>query len=133
GAWNRAMTDRCLAKLREYGFTTASGLPVVSYHGFKNGVPQFDFSRADAQMKLFRAHGFTMPVITYCAFHGLNTYNKDDAAMKAAGFTDYSKFIHAIFSAVQKHAEEANWLPVYWNIGDEPLGEDVIRSTANAE
>ena len=40
--------------------------------------------------------------------------------MKAAGFTDYSPFIKAVFGAVQQHADEQHWLPVYWNLGDEP-------------
>jgi hypothetical protein len=133
GPWNRAMAAKSLKKLREYGFTTASGLPVLSYSGFKDGAPQIDFSRSDAQMRLFKEHGFTMPVVTYCPFDGLNLYYRDEDAMRAAGFSDYSKFIRAVFGAVQRHAEEARWLPVYWNIGDEPAGEDVPRSTQNAE
>jgi hypothetical protein len=130
--WNRATAVKSLRKLREYGFTTASGLPIVSYHGFKDGAPRLDFSRGDAQMKLFKENGFRMPVITYCPFPGLNTYHRDEEAMRAAGFTDYSQFLKAVFGAVQKHADEAGWLPVYWNIGDEPAGEDVLRSAANA-
>ncbi len=132
-AWNRALTVKSLKKLRESGFTTASGLPVVTYSGFKEGVPQFDFTQADAQMRLFRENGFRMPVISYCPFHGLNTYFKDESAMRAAGFTDYPAFLRAVFGAVQKHADEAGWLPVYWNIGDEPVGDDVVRSALNAE
>jgi hypothetical protein len=131
--WNRAMAAKSLKKLREYGFTTASGLPVVSYRGFKDGAPLLDFSRGDAQMKLFREHGFKMPVVTYCPFDGLDLYYQDEGAMKKAGFSDYSEFIRALFGAVQKHADEAGWLPVYWNIGDEPSGDDVVRSALNAE
>jgi hypothetical protein len=131
--WNRTLAERSLRKLRDYGFTTATGLPVVTYRGFKDGVPQFDFSRADAQMRLFRENGFRLPVVSYCPFLGLNTYYRDDAAMRAAGFTDYSAFLRAVFGAVQRHADAAGWLPVYWNIGDEPVGDDVTRSAANAE
>ena len=105
----------------------------LTYRGFKDGEPQLDFARGDAQMKLFKEHGFRMPVVTYCPFHGLNTYYKDEAAMQAAGFTDYSAFLKAVFAAVQKHADEAGWLPVYWNIGDEPIGDDLVRSAENAE
>lgn len=130
---NRELASRSLAKLREYGFTTASGLPVVRYLGFKDGKPQFDFSQADRQMELFRQHGFEMPVVTYCPPDGLNLYYRDEAAMKAAGFTDYSQFIKAVFTGIQAHAERAGWLPVYWNIGDEPLGDDLTRSAENAE
>ncbi len=133
GAWNRAMAVKSLKKLRDYGFTTCSGLPVVTYRGFKNGTPDLDFAAGDEQMKRLREAGFTLPVVSYCAFHGLNTYYQDDTAMKAAGFSDYSQFLKAIFGAVQQHAQSANWLPVYWNIGDEPLGDDLARSAANAE
>jgi hypothetical protein len=132
-AWNRDMAAKSLRKLREYGFTTASGLPELTYNGFKDGVPQIDFTRGDAQMKLFKENGFRMPVVTYCPFHNLNTYYRDEEAMQAAGFSDYSKFVKAIFSAVQKHADAAGWLPIYWNIGDEPDGDDVVRSAENAE
>ena len=130
--WNRSMAEKSLRKLREYGFTTASGLPVISYRGFREGKPDIDFSAGDARMKMFREAGFTMPVVTYCALAGLNTYYRDEAAMRAAGFNDYSQFIKALFEAVQKHAETSDWLPVYWNIGDEPIGEDLTRSTQNA-
>ena len=53
--------------------------------------------------------------------------------MREAGFSDYSQFIRAIFSAVQRHAVQADWLPVYWNIGDEPIGDDLVQSAENAE
>ncbi len=131
--WNRRLTVASLQRLKEYGFTTASGLPVVTYRGFENGVPRFDFARGDAQMRLFKENGFRMPVVSYCAFGGLTTYYRDTAAMQAAGFTSYSEFIRAVFGAVQRHADEAGWLPVYWNIGDEPVGDDLVRSAENAE
>ncbi|HWG43048.1 MAG TPA: glycoside hydrolase domain-containing protein [Gemmataceae bacterium] len=132
-AWNRDMATRSLKKLREYGFTTASGLPVLTYNGFKDGVPQIDFTHGDAQMKRFKENGFHMPVVTYCPFHGMNTYFRDEDAMRAAGFTDYSRFIQAMFGTIHAHGEKAGWLPVYWNIGDEPVGDDVNRSAENAE
>ena len=132
-AWNHDMATKSLCKLRDYGFTTCSGLPVVTYRGFKNGAPSLDFSAGDAQMAQLREAGFTMPVVTYCAFNGLSTYYQDAAAMKAAGFTDYSQFLKALFGAIQQHADAAHWLPVYWNIGDEPIGDDLLRSAQNAE
>ena len=103
-AWNRDMAAKSLRKLREYGFTTASGLPVITYRGFQAGRPDFDFTIGDQQMKTFREAGFSMPVVTYCPLSGLNTYGRDAAAMQAAGMSDYSQFVRALFSAVQKHA-----------------------------
>jgi hypothetical protein len=131
-SWNDRMAGLSLRKLREYGFTTFSGLPVVSYQGFQDGKPVFDFSVGDAQMKLARQTGFTMPVVNYSPFYGLHLYFQDTAAMTAAGFTDYSRFVKAVFSAIQRHASEQKWLPVYWNLGDEPIGDAVAAATGNA-
>ncbi|HEY3323041.1 MAG TPA: glycoside hydrolase domain-containing protein [Planctomycetota bacterium] len=132
-AFNDKMAAKGLHKLREYGFTTFSGLPVLTYRGFKDGKPQIDFTVGDAQMKMAREAGFTMPVITYCPFIGLDLYFQSTGEMQKAGFKDYSEFVKAIFTEVQKHADANNWLPVYWNLGDEPLGETLTRSAENAE
>jgi len=130
--WNEDLARKSLAKMREYGFTAFSGVPAVSYKGVKDGKPQFDFAAGDAQMKLARDAGFTMPITNYCPFGGLNLYFQDTEAMSAAGFKDYSAFLKAVFGAVEKHAEEAGWLPVYWNLGDEPVDDNVPRSAENA-
>jgi hypothetical protein len=53
--------------------------------------------------------------------------------MKEAGFTDYSAFIKAIYSAIDRHAREQDWLPVYWNLGDEPSGDGLTESIENAK
>jgi hypothetical protein len=131
-AFNNGMALKSLRKMREYGFTTFSGLPILTYKGFKDGRPAIDFSVGDAQMKMAREAGFTMPVVTYCALNGLNLYYPSTDAMKQAGFADYSAFVKAVFTEVQKHADENAWLPVYWNLGDEPIGDDLKRSAENA-
>ena len=130
--WNEEMAQKSLAKLREGGFTAFSGMPSVSYRGFQDGKPVFDFTTADAQMKAAREAGFTMPITNYVRFAGLNLYYKDTAAMEAAGFSDYAEFIRAVWTPLQAHAEEAGWLPVYWNLADEPIGDDLLRSIENA-
>jgi hypothetical protein len=73
-----------------------------------------------------------MPVVNYVAIDGLNLYYKDEAKMKEAGFKDYAAFVKAAFTAIQDHAEENDWLPVYWNLADEPLGADLKRGAENA-
>jgi hypothetical protein len=130
--FNNRMARLSLYKLRESGFTSLSGLPIIHYQGFQNGKPVLDFSQADKQMELVRQAGFHMPIINYTLFEGLNLYFQDDYAMKSAGYQDYQKFIKTIFSSIQQHAKENNWLDVYWNLGDEPLGEDLTRAIQNA-
>ena len=131
-AHKKRMTLKSLRKMRAYGFTSFSGLPVLAYKGFKDGKPVIDFSVGDAQMKLTRQAGFTMPVVNYCPFIGLNLYYQSTDQMKKAGFSDYSAFVKAVFTAVQKHADANDWLEVYWNLGDEPVGNDLKRSAENA-
>ncbi|MGO8927682.1 MAG: hypothetical protein ACLQU3_12415 [Limisphaerales bacterium] len=132
-AFSQRLTLASLRKLREYGFTTFSGMPTVHYRGFKDGQPTLDFATADAQMQLAKDLGF----LAVCSYGngvtGLGAYYEDTDEMKAAGFSDYSAFIKAIYSAIQKHADQQGWIPVYWNLADEPLGDDVKRAFENAE
>jgi hypothetical protein len=126
-----------LEKLREYGFTGATGFPLITYGGFKEGKPDLDFARADADMKLLRELGFKS-VYSYgggLQGQGLHSYWMDGAsanAMKAAEMTDYSEFIKTIYTAIQKHSDAENWLPVYYCLSDEPIGADIERSRQNA-
>jgi hypothetical protein len=131
-AFHQQLAQKSLRKMREYGFTMCSGFPQVRYQGFKNGQPVLDFGDSDALMQLARDLGF-LAVSSYgSGVAGLNGYYQDREAMQAAGFTDYAAFIKALYSAIQKHADEQHWLPVYWNLADEPIGDDVERSAANA-
>jgi hypothetical protein len=130
--FNREMDTKGLRKLMEYGFTTFSGMPTIHYQGFKDGKPVLDFTQADAEMKMARGIGFRLVVGYGGGVQGFNPYYQDTSQMSAAGFQDYSAFIKAVYSAIQKHADQAGWLPVYYNLADEPIGDDVRRATENA-
>jgi hypothetical protein len=127
------MTEKSLLLLRAHGFTMFTGVPYVVYQGFQNGQPAFDFRAADAQMSTARRDGF-LAVDSYGAgVIGLDAYHRDLAKMKEAGFTDYAAFVKAVYSAIERHAEEKQWLPVYWNLGDEPGGDELKASIENAK
>ncbi|MDJ0763417.1 MAG: DUF6067 family protein [Myxococcota bacterium] len=130
--WRHKMALLSLRRLRDYGFTTFSGLPVLTFKGFENGMPRIDFSLGDKQMKRAKAAGFRMPVVSYCPLRGFTLYKKDTRRAEAAGFEDYSKFLKKLFGHIQKHARQNDWLPVYWNIGDEPLGAGLKTAIENA-
>lgn len=130
--FNQTMAVKSLTKMREYGFTMFSGMPTIYYKGFNNGRPELDFTTADLEMKLAKDLGF-LAVSSYGSnLKGLDSYYEDTEQMKKAGFTDYSTFINTIYIAIQKHANEQNWIPIYWNLADEPLGDDLQRSIKNA-
>ena len=131
--FNRSMITNSLRMLREYGFTSFSGVPTIPYQGFQGGKPVLDFRAADAQMKQAKDMGF-LAVVTYGGgVSGVDAYYQDHSQMTAAGFQDYAGFIKALYTEVQDHARRSGWIPVNYNIGDEPVGEDVVRSSENAE
>jgi hypothetical protein len=127
------MMQRGLEKMRAYGFTMCSGIPSIVYRGFRDGRPQLDFTAADQQMRLVQELGFQAVVSYGRGVSGFNAYYQDTAAMQAAGFTDYAQFIRGVYTAIQQHANEQDWIPVYYNLGDEPIGDDLRRSAENAE
>ena len=49
------------------------------------------------------------------------------------GSQDYASFVKAIYSQVQEHAVRNRWIPVYYNLADEPIGDDLVRAAENAE
>jgi hypothetical protein len=127
------MTEKSLLLLRARGFTMFSGVPYVVYQGFKDGQPLLDFHAADQQMASARKYGFKAVNSYGAGLIGIDADHRDLEKMKAAGFNDYSAFIKAIYSAIEKHAEEKEWLPVYWNLADEPLGDALKDSVENAK
>jgi hypothetical protein len=130
---NQQMMKKSLQKMRDYGFTACSGLPSIAYQGFNQGKPVLDFASADATMKLLKEHGF-LGVSSYGGgVSGFDAYHRDAAAMGSAGLTDYPGFVKAIYSQVQSHAVQRGWVPVYYNLADEPIGDELVRSAENAE
>ncbi|HEY9140180.1 MAG TPA: hypothetical protein VIN93_04775 [Bryobacteraceae bacterium] len=126
------MTEKSLLLLRAHGFTMFTGVPYVIYQGFKDGKPALDFSAADAQMADARRYGF-LAVNSYGAgVIGIDPNRRDLDKMQEAGFTDYSAFVNAVYSAIERHAIDKQWLPVYWNLSDEPVGDDLKASIENA-
>jgi len=131
--FNANLAEKSLRKMREYGFTAFSGLPSITYKGFSNGKPMLDFQAADPQMKYVKDLGFQAVVGYGGGIERLDAYHQDTRQMAAAGFHDYAQFVKAIYRSVQLHADQNGWVPVYFNIGDEPNGDELIRSAENAE
>ncbi len=133
GDYNYRMFRKCLAKMREYGCTAFSGIPTLRIRGWKDGKPDLDFTQADREMADARAAGFKMVVNYNGGIGGFDNYFIDENAMHAAGFQRYTDFLRAVLTAVDAHAQAANWLPVAYNLCDEPIGEDIARAAANAQ
>ena len=134
GDYDQVMFRKCLRKMREYGCTTFAGIPQLTIRGWKDGKPDIDFARADWQMDEARAAGFRDCVVNYgSGIGGMNNYRIDDGAMRAGGFAKYTDFLRAVLTAIHTHAKAANWLPVMYNLCDEPLGGDIPPTVDNAK
>ncbi|MBV9868035.1 MAG: hypothetical protein JO316_21980 [Abitibacteriaceae bacterium] len=132
--YNQTMFRKCLAKMREYGCTTFSGIPTLNIRGWNNGKPDIDFTTADREMADAKAAGFKSTVINYNGgIGGFTNYFIDENAMKSAGFARYPDFLRAVLTTIDAHAGQAGWLPVAFNLADEPIKDDVPRAAANAQ
>ena len=133
GDYNGRMYRKCLAKMREYGCTTFSGIPTLRIRGWKDRKPDIDYAQADREMAEARAAGFQMVVNYNGGIGGFDNYFEDQGAMARAGFTRYTDFLRAVLTDVDAHARSRNWLPVAFNLCDEPIGDAVARAAANAQ
>jgi hypothetical protein len=122
----------CLRKIREYGFNLFSSGPVIACR-FKDGKPDLDYAGADKLMATAKELGFKGVMFYGSMVYGYDAYNVDAGAMQNAGFKDYPSFLKALFSDIQKHAEEKGWISYFVNLCDEPRGEGLPKSIANAE
>src|SRR5579871_715805 len=134
GDYGREMFRKSLAKMREYGCTTFSGIPTLHIRGWKDHKPDIDFSQADQEMADARAAGFKSVVVNYNGgIGGFNNYVIDEPAMRAAGFDNYVAFLRAVLTGVDAHAHSAGWRPVAYNLCDEPIGDAAKVAAANAQ
>jgi hypothetical protein len=131
--YNQQMVKKSLQKMRDCGFTACSGLPSIAYRGFDKGKPILDFADADTHMSLVKELGFLAVTSYGGGVSGYNAYTQDLSAMGSVGFTNYAAFVKAIYAAVEEHADRKGWVPVYYNLADEPLGDDLVHAAENAE
>lgn len=134
--WQWQMFEKSLDALMEAGATSFSGVPHLKVKA-ANGKIELDATLADQEMRLIRSKGFTQVLSAYGVSNPTyqmygNNGGPDVAAAKKAGFADIESFLKALYGAIDAHAVAYNWLPVAWNLCDEPLGASVKGSIANA-
>ncbi len=121
--------------LHNNGFTTVTGLPNIGVKA-AGGKIELDFTRADQQMKALREHGFNQMISSYGAGLAYNMYGDangpDETTAKNAGFPNCEAYLKALYGQIEQHAAANNWVPIAWNLCDEPLGEAAKGSARNA-
>jgi hypothetical protein len=133
--WHADMLDNSMRVIREAGCTTLTGLPHIGLKA-ADGKVTLDFTQADAEMKQLRSHGFNHMINSYGQGLAYPMYGSangpDEVFAKKAGFADMESFLKAVYSQIEEHAAANKWLPIAWNLCDEPLGAAAKASAKNA-
>ncbi|MFQ6097144.1 MAG: hypothetical protein ACE5O2_05395 [Armatimonadota bacterium] len=124
--------EETLALLRDHGMNALSGGPSWRLTGWKNGVPQIDFSEVDRFFALCRKYGFNRPINGYggLRFLGLHDrYQKGPSAEKVVRDSglDYETAFMRAWEAVDQHARENGWPLIYYAMCDETRVRDVAE------
>lgn len=131
--YNAKMDDKCLELMREYGCTSFSSGLNIRLEG-KGKDLKLDFTNADRIMKLAKDKGMKLFVNYGTAINGISLYGYPKPIEPSAfGFEDVQAFYKHIFAIMDRHSQEAGWIPLVIIISDEPMGEDVGKCAKNAE
>lgn len=131
--WDDRMFEAALDALRRHGFTTLSGRPHLQLT-WTNGGFALDTARADREMALLKAKGFRHLISSY-GIHGIgySLYRgPKPEEVQRAGCTSAVEFLRVLYGRVEEHARAQQWLPVAWNLCDEPIGADIPPAVSNA-
>jgi hypothetical protein len=135
-AWKWEMFGKALTVIHDSGCTSFSGRPSLKAYA-KDGKITLDTELADREMALIREKGFTMGICTYGQQYILPyawSGALDVRSAKEAGFADMDTFLLTLWTAIDNHAVEKNWLPIAWGeICDEPIDKDLKDAAINAQ
>lgn len=116
-----------LTVLKENGMNSFSGGPGVRFSGLDaDGKPKLDFTACDEFMRIAREVGFTKEVTAYGGpgmienLHGSNIIGETGHAWEKKTGKPMGELLEIVWRAVDAHAKQANWLPVAYELVDEP-------------
>ncbi len=124
--WNLKNFAQTLDVLKKYGFTSFSARPNIRAT-LDGGKIVLDTSTADSEMQLIREKGFDQTISSYgIRTVGYNLYlgpTQKDA--DHAGVATPQELANKLFKEIDDHAKAKNWVPVAYNLCDEPIGAQI--------
>ncbi len=121
--------------LKEHGMNSFSGGPSVRFSGLDaDGKPKLDFAACDEFMDAAKAAGFSMEINAYggpCMVSNLHdSYVIGETGRgweKKTGKT-MGELLKIVWTAVAEHAKRAKWLPIAYEMTDEPRVVETCRA-----
>ena len=119
--------------MRACGMTTVSGGPNIRFLGFDDrGEPMLDFAPVDEYMAALKAAGYRRTILSYHGPAGLEGIRYEGIEQK---FSEWGKPAgldaltagRRVFAAIERHAQEQNWLPFVFPMCDEPRVRETTR------
>lgn len=136
--WNRRMFSRSLKSIRAVGATSFSGRPSVRQKA-QNGIITLDTELADWEMTVAAKLGFHHMISSYGLSNTTLGYKisgygsgPDGYSAKSAGFADPASYLGKLYRQLDDHAVRRRWLPVAWNLADEPTADTIDGAVKNA-
>ena len=123
------------ALLRDYGMNSFSGGPDVRFSGLNaDGKPKLDFAACDDFMEAAKAAGFSKEITAYGG-PGMVTNLHDSYVIGETGHAwekrtgkTMGELLKIVWSAIDEHAKAAKWLPVAYEMTDEPRVTETCRA-----
>jgi hypothetical protein len=113
--------------LKHGGMNSLSGGPNVEFSGLDAaGNPILDFAAADRFMQLAREAGFEEELNCYGGpgfvegLHDSHAVGETGLAWEKRTGKPFAELLKIVWSAVRKHADEHHWLPIAYELVDEP-------------
>ncbi|MEI6234676.1 MAG: hypothetical protein WCT04_16595 [Planctomycetota bacterium] len=130
----KALRD-LLTVLKENGMNSFSGGPGVRFSGLDaNGKPQLDFAACDELMQVAREVGFTKELCAYGGpgmvsnLHDSYTIGETGHGWEKKTGKSMGELLKIVWTAVAEHAKAANWLPIAYEMTDEPRVVEACRA-----
>ncbi len=137
--WRWQVFEKSLRAIKNSGATSFSGRPSLLVKAEK-GFMDINTSVADEEMKLARSLGFHHMISSYGIKSGSLGYRLHGVgrgphkkAYRYTGFPDFNTFINRLWGKLDRHAVKNNWLPVAWNLCDEPSEDRIDGAIKNAQ
>ena len=116
-----------LGVFKDYGMNSFSGGPSIHFNGLDaEGKPKLDFKACDEFMRIVKEVGFTKELDSYGGpgmvqnLHDSYQIGETGREWETKTGKSMGALLEIVWKAIAAHAKEAQWLPIAYELTDEP-------------